>query len=340
MRMIATYAVVILHADGGIKADSPTWSFLTKLADFAVPFFLLTSFFLTLRSVTQKSQTYRWQSRITRLMIPFLAWSLIYLVWRIVRYALNGQLNQVKDVVGQIPALFILGQAGFAFHLYFLPLLIIGNLVIMLSAGVIHRFNRPIIWLTLTGISLFIYQYSVDYLFSIKDVLRDSTGWQYYLFYLLGYLCRCLPYIAIARLLIYPKVIEYIQSWRLPQIGLSIGCFLFISLATLPLIPITVIELLKAIFLLLIALSLSNYVKANPLISSLSTCSYGIYLNHILFLDLLWSILQRFGFRAEQRQAASWILLLFVATVSFLVAWLTTAVLFKQKRIAKLLFGI
>jgi hypothetical protein len=339
LRVLATFAVVILHADEGIEIKSPVWSLLTKLADFAVPFFLLTSFFFTLRSVLQNTQIYNWRLRILRLMIPFFSWCLIYLIWRVVRYILSDRLDQIQDTVKEIPSLLILGQTGFAFHLYFLPLLLMGNLVIILTVWLIRLYQHPVIWLTVTGVSLCIYQSYDVYLSGVKERLSDFGGWQYYLLVLFGYLIRCLPYIAIARLMIYPSVLKYLYRFKLFQIGFLTGCFVLISLINIPVLPPTLIEVLKSTYLLLIALSMSQRLQANDLINSMSLCSYGIYLSHLLFIELIWSIFTRLGFRIDQGIELSFIPLLLVSTFSFLVAWLVTAVLMRQKQAAKLLFG-
>jgi Acyltransferase family len=142
-RGLAAFAVVMIHAGGEIiysesgSLQPDLWvKTLIQACQFAVPFFLATSFYFMvgklLKAPDQFSQTVFLSTRVTRLLIPYLLWSLIYLAFRAVKAI------QQPEGLAQLfqDPIFLIFFGGAGIHLYFLPLLFTGSLVIPL----LHRF--------------------------------------------------------------------------------------------------------------------------------------------------------------------------------------------------------
>ena len=125
LRGIATYAVVILHSDEGIVVEPPGWAAVVQFSGFAVPFFLATSFYLATDRLYVSDRPSNLKLRLTRLLIPYGFWSIIYILQKIVKYALKNDFDKLLELFQDPIALIFFG--GAAFHLYFLPLLLAGT---------------------------------------------------------------------------------------------------------------------------------------------------------------------------------------------------------------------
>lgn len=83
-RGFAAYAVVLVHSGDetlGLPISQEA-IYLRMLFYFAVPFFLATSFyFLTAKPEIDTSKRF-WSSRVDRIVIPYITWTLIYLLFR------------------------------------------------------------------------------------------------------------------------------------------------------------------------------------------------------------------------------------------------------------------
>ena len=130
-RGIAVYAVVILHSDEGISVHPPIWEFIVKFSNFAVPFFLATSFYLAIKKLYISGSKYKLKPRLSRLLIPYGFWTLVYLLYKALKYLVDNELDRLNSLFQDPVALIFLG--GAAFHLYFLPLLFAGTINVKIS---------------------------------------------------------------------------------------------------------------------------------------------------------------------------------------------------------------
>ena len=118
-RLLAAYAIVWLHTPG-----SPALMPSTALGRFAVPFFTAAAVFLVCESVARgrKRGVLEYaKNRFTRLYLPFLAWSAVYLAFKLAKSMLT------PDMANEFPGLGVLVSGGF-FHLWFLPFVLVATL--------------------------------------------------------------------------------------------------------------------------------------------------------------------------------------------------------------------
>lgn len=128
VRFLAAVGVIVLHIAPIIKATAP----FGYIGCFAVPFFTIVAVALTvdgLRSDLDKSLSTYAGSRLLRIYVPFLIWTLAYLILRDVKYHFFTQ-HPVVVIKWQ---LLIVGSAH---HLWFLPFI----LLITIFVAVVARF--------------------------------------------------------------------------------------------------------------------------------------------------------------------------------------------------------
>jgi len=333
-RGIAAFAVVILHSDEGVKNLPYGWSAILKFSAFAVPFFLAASFYLTMDRLRTDTKPINWRSRLLRMSIPYGIWSLAYLSLNLLSYWVKNQPEKIAGLFQNTMGIIFLGQA--AFPLYFIPLLISGTLVVMAIEPLIRLPIRFPILLGFLAFSLIVYQSYFISPDSLDQIVPNTNKLIYVALVIARYATRCLPYIAIALLLNHPAIRDRLTKFDVKDAVLLSIAFCVFNAFELPWLPSAVHEMLNAYSGLLLALALSNYLKPNPLILNIGQSSFGIYLMHLIFVNTFWSINKRLGLISEPISIVS---LLGVATLSFLVSWILTFLLMKQKLASRLLFG-
>jgi len=126
LRLIALYAVIILHCTSPLlmgygKVPVADWwqaDFLNALVRFAVPVFVMITGALLLHREYEIGDFLK--KRLTRVVIPFLFWSLVY-VW----YSwYNEEITFGRDVWANIRQVLHLLKYGSAYHLWYVYMLI------------------------------------------------------------------------------------------------------------------------------------------------------------------------------------------------------------------------
>ena len=205
-RIIATYGIVWIHS-GGYAPTEALPNLVTDCFRFALPFFLAVSFYLLSNPKKESSLSKIIFSRWNRLMIPYLIWSLIYVTSRLIK----GLITSKSDLINlfQDPFSFVFYGAS-AVHLYFLPLLFIGNIFAVSIKKITTNFKTSSI---LFFISLIIYNLILQFNtnFSLKwikfyDVFYSiqTSNLQALLKFFLIYgwfVIVCLPYIFFGRMI-------------------------------------------------------------------------------------------------------------------------------------------
>lgn len=137
VRLFAAASVVFVHA-----SKSDTLAPFCHSLRFAVPFFLFASLYYQSLSLRRNPDrplgTYVW-SRFKRLYLPFLAWSLIYLL---ARDAKRLALLDVAAIKLHLAMLW----TGTEYHLYFLPLLLVFSVILATLHWALLRHNRVWRW--------------------------------------------------------------------------------------------------------------------------------------------------------------------------------------------------
>ncbi len=345
-RGIAMYAVVILHSDEGISATPQAWDLITNFAGFAVPFFLATAFYLAINKLYLIGSDYKFKNRLPRLVIPYLCWSVLYLVYKVAKYSITNEFDQIIKVFQDRLSIIFLG--GAAFHLYFLPLLITGTLLIKVSEFLIKRQVRLNILIVLGIISFVFYQlilisgnsFALDTstAFSALIPKENQSPLIRLILVAIAWIVRCLPYIFTATLISHPKLRE---KWNKPKTSYTlISGLLFVSINLFGglYLPQSIYEVVRGFSTLLFAIYLSNNLKDNSTIANLAQCSFGIYLIHLIFVETFWIIASRLY--PEVRSQVSTLTLLTVSIVGFGISWIATSILLRIKLISSLMFGI
>ncbi len=126
LRLIALYAVIILHCSSPLlmqygKVPSTDWwtaDFLNALTRFAVPVFVMITGALLLHREYEIGDFLK--KRLTRVVVPFLFWSLVY-VW----YSwYNEEITFGSDAWANIKQVLHLLKYGSAYHLWYVYMLI------------------------------------------------------------------------------------------------------------------------------------------------------------------------------------------------------------------------
>ena len=215
-RGIAAYAVILVHSGDpswSIPVDSSAVHF-SSFFHFSVPFFLATSSFLSTQRIndTYPGLTKKfWLSKLSRIGLPYLIWSLIYLILRVGFYSLESEAS-LNNFLSEPSNIIFFGASSY--HLYFLPLLMIG----FLNFPFLYYFN-----LHRGTLKQKIVRCTV--LFSLSVLLQAALGFRNS-FNLGNYiafkpLLDLLP-IQYTNGLRIPLVLVYFFLWNLPYSTLSI----------------------------------------------------------------------------------------------------------------------
>lgn len=380
LRGLAALAVVMIHAGGEIvysesgELTPDLWvRILTQACQFAVPFFLATSFYFMvgklLKSPEQFSGRDFLRSRVTRLLVPYLLWSLIYLAFRAVKavQSAGGLAQLFQDPI------FLIFLGGSGIHLYFLPLLFTGSLLIPL----LHRFafSKAPLGLSLKQLNvsvfclivcLVVYEWmfasgnffslgadclvsplgcSVAFQTIIKGQLNlAGNPFLRWLATELAWIIRCCLYVFATAVLVHPTVQTYLKNMNPKHIWLW---FIVFAIATMGgelewfkviYFPITLYEMGVSYSLFFCGLALSRSLPQHPWIQNLGNASFGIYLIHYLVLVICAQVMTKLlGSLIPSLPPVMFMVTL--ASICFALSWLFTQLLSKQPCLRRSLFG-
>jgi peptidoglycan/LPS O-acetylase OafA/YrhL len=349
-RGLAVLAVAVLHVvDGGSISSIAGWRQITDFALFAVPFFLALSFYLAIEKLYLSPQPYPLRARLKRLLVPYLFWSAAYLIYKIAKYGATGDVSKLGSLFADPLALICFG--GAAFHLYFLPLIAVGTAQIKLLD--LPRFtNRSWQRLALLGV---ISTISYEILLSTGNEYQLAIGCAFkpllaavwpmantnpilrLLLAIAAWGLRCLPYICVAAILAHPQASRFRLNLVERQPVVWVLLFVILNLFGDRFLPLAVYEVSRGYISLLAAIACSHRLKGNSQISSLGTCSFGIYLIHLLAIEIFQSLAKRID--PDYIYHIQAIVLLVVASMSVAISWLLTSWLMKNKRWSRIIFG-
>lgn len=350
LRGLAIYAVVILHSDEGILVKPMGWAAILQFSSFAVPFFLATSFYLIINKLYVSGSQFPWKTRLTRLLIPYGFWSFVYLLQKSIKYLSKHEIDKLIHLFQDPVSLIFFG--GSAFHLYFLPLLLSGTVLIKTVEFLIKRnFKLTTLILGLL-VSTFIYEIllltgnsfqigsSIAFQTLIENTIPSGNQNPILRLFLgeLALIIRCLPYIFMAMVLNHhsiSKKLLYFSSSSTVVLG-----FIFVSINIYGnlFVPEALYEVASGYTALLFAISLSTNLKENGIIANLGSCSFGIYLLHLLLVEVFQSLGNKFY--AVTKIPVSTLTLLTTSILIFLLSWVATYLLMKKKSVAKFMFGV
>lgn len=148
LRVIAILAVIAIHittktlATSNLNVNSSQFSFfINQTARFAVPlFFLISGFVLELNNKSGLSYVNFFKKRASKIVIPFVFWSIIYFI-------LAPEYGIYK--LFSLYFLTVLIQGMAAYHLYFIPTLILFYLVFPLFHSLMRFLKNPFILISI-----------------------------------------------------------------------------------------------------------------------------------------------------------------------------------------------
>ncbi len=344
-RGIAVYAVIILHSDEGIPLLPAGWAQILQFSGFAVPFFLATSFYLASAKL-YASGKFQLSSRLQRLLIPYAFWTIFYLGYKAAKYLVDNRPERLSVIFRDPFALIFCG--GAAFHLYFLPLLITGTILIKFVELWSKNQVKLKILISLFVLSLISYEIlliSGNDFDNISGVafqsLLNSTlpsgnlnPLLRLILVLLAWTIRCLPYIFLALLLNHPRVARHLPKLNRKNAIALLSLFLTLNIFGHYFLPQGIEEVITGYAALLAAIYLSIILPESTMILNLGVCSFGIYLIHLLVVESFQMVAKRLYpiFLAQP----SLFDLLIVATLTFLISWMITSISFKRKLVSRL----
>lgn len=272
LRAIAAFSVVWIH---GSDTNTLTKSF-QSFTSFAVPCFIMMSIFLTQHSCYKNSSS-RYSSiiikRIRRLVPSYLAWSLIYIIFR---FAKRSFIDHSSLDVNWFAIIFF---GGASYQLWFIPALLLWTIVFAPLILTIRKTDR----LFVTGVLALFLAYVLFRCGSyIMPKFEIPAGYEMikYMLGQTGYV-----FIGIGLWAIFHAVNKLnitAVKMRFLTIGiLALGLFLIswkIGIQKEWFVPLySTIIFIFSIYLLFPSL---------PLITKyLSPCSFGIYLSHGIFVE-------------------------------------------------------
>ena len=347
-RGVAIFAVIVLHSDESLVVQPWGWSEVLQFSEFAVPYFLATSFYLAIAKLYETKKAYPLKTRITRLLLPYVVWTGIYLLYKSTKYLVFDGPEHVLRLFTDPVALIFLG--GAAFQLYFLPLLITGT---TLLKGFERWIKYPVPskrLLLLFLASLMVY----ELLLSTDNNFRNQTGTAFNMLTDTGILnadnplirvglvavawsIRCLPYILFAMLVCHPKIRSQFPSFKPYYLIIAIASVIGLNAFGKGILPESVYELARGYGVLLLAILTSYRLKDLALIRNLGACSFGIYLIHLLLVEVFQIISNRL--LPANLENLSSLALLLTAFIILIVSWLIVHFLNQQKQIPRILWG-
>lgn len=355
LKVAAAYGVVVIHGLG----ETPKTYWANKVSDFflffSVPVFLIMAFYFGVSSLYTSDWRNHLFKRFKRLLVPFYAWSILYLIARLLKQVLLQ--DEALEKLFANPVSLLLGSAGV--QLYFLPMLFTG----VIAAICITRWIQPNpFWVPLVlllgslylSMPLQVAGGSQD-VRQILNIMQSSilAGWfdawlkmvqpQWFAesaVVIMAWVLYCLPYICISILLLNTKV-QLLLSQLANRRSVAIAsALLAITLALIVFFHCFSLRFLVPVLALVLAI-LSSKVLTQEVawIRQLSYLSFGIYLIHGLLTAGLTPILSRLNFIHSATQL-SLLHLLAIATLIFCFSALVTALMARNKRISRILLGI
>ena len=269
VKVLAAISIIWLHT----VMHLPQLEFTSVLGRFAVPFFACTSVFIIfIKVINQPKVGFREYliSRLKRIYLPFLTWSIIYLL---IRYGKCWITNLCTKITLDLDIFW----TGTANHLWFLPFILVVSLSAFLLAKFVARYPKTQIWLALIALMA-----------GILVLIKPNYALTYQIGYTFALSYQALPAVLWAiSLAILDRLFNFRDNnnfYFLPW--LSIVMVISFSILMLVQGRNLFLENIGGVCLLLFSLTYQNTrLKILEKIAAFSSYSYGIYLVHILFVE-------------------------------------------------------
>lgn len=353
-RGIAAYAVVLVHSGDhtwGLEVDKWATSF-RLIFYFAVPFFLASSFYFMTRKRKIHFSVDFWRSRFERIVIPYVIWSAVYLILRVIFLSISNQSDRLSNFLQDPLSIVFFG--GSSYHLYFIPLLLVGTSLILFSDYFASRQFKLRLLILFSIASIILNQIIIvsGNAFNLSQYLAFNELWNItslsienhpiarIILVYVAWLLRCLPYFFIA-IILNRLYLEKGWIWFSKSSTAIFSIIVFIFANVLGNISIfkAAINPVMAYSLLIFGISLSKNIDENNwLIYNLGNCSFGIYLIHPIIMNFIKPFLIKFG--GSLTDSVTIVSMLLISIISFLSSWMLVSCMMKSKKISKYIFGV
>ena len=346
-RGLAAFAVILVHSGDqswDIPIDDSAIEF-RLLFYFAVPFFIATYFYLTTKKLPERISFSFWRKKLKRIVIPYFFWSTIFLLLKSVLSIRGGNIDQLKQLWSDPLAIVLFGAASY--HLYFLPLLMSGTLLLYSAKYIVKHQNS--FWIICLGylLSTLFYQWLVisDNIFTLGEYvafpqllnLLSPQTFSYSIVRIIlvcfAWIFRCLPYFFVALFLNHTFKIGN-HRWlyyRQTSLCLMLG-FILLNAIEEKLMFRSFTDVAIAYSLLLFGISISKRISNNWLIDSLGICSFGIYLIHPFIKSIIEPALTISI--PSVMSSVSIVSMMIIACSTFIVSWIVVSLLRRHKLLA------
>lgn len=288
LNIIACYGVIWLHCSGDaftFRLDKYWLMSLTiqVIAHWAVPvFFMLTGANLMNYREKYSTEIY-FKRRLLRIFIPFLAWSTIYLIWK---YQLGWvEFSNWKELLS-----LYLNNGIEGIFWFFYPLLAIYLSMPILTIFSDDKYKKALYYLTVLGIVAYSFMPLLPGLFGVSYTgeLNPPVIGGYMIYVLLGWIFKNENFSKRIHYLIYTAGIIGATCMFAGTIVLSLKSGelndVFWGYMTFP-----TLFMACAVFLLVknCRWKIFENIKIQFIAQKLSAASFGIYLTHIMIINLL-----------------------------------------------------
>jgi fucose 4-O-acetylase-like acetyltransferase len=343
-RGIAAFGVIFNHIGIIAPNPAPDASRPEIFVGFAVPFFLLTSFFFATKRPIQRGEVKDTVARrAKRLLVPFAIWSLAYFALRDIKVIIQ----HVHTTLGVPLNIFILGGSGV--QMYFLPLLFVGLSVLFATSDWLSRWNVTalgagftVAFAIQTAITATGNGFSLDGMTAFKNIIPITShsviaDLEHSVFGLAAYGLKCIPLIFIAFLL--RKLLPGSPTPTVRAIILIIGLLL---LLLKPLLPVLDNESyfddeIYSLGGFLTAWSLSFFLPSNSTIKRIGVYTFGIYLCHQVYLECFQIMLKKHNIVPQPTDVS---VLLLIVLLVFVLSYSTVALADKLGPFMRTVFAI
>ena len=285
-RIFAIYAVILLHVSAGLiganDIGTENWwigNIYDSAVRWAVPVLVMISGALLLDSNKQESLLVFYKKRASRILIPLITWSLIFLVWAAWQEHLTGREITITFFAKKI----LLGKPYYhMWFLYMLPWLYLFTPFIRKTVSCFGKGELILLTVVLFVLSALNHLYGK--MFSVKSMLFINWFILYLPYFIAGYLIRkdknnysnlFLFFVLILSLIVtaggcYIVALNY---------GLELGLYFYgsLSISVIPL-AISIMYLIKKINIPIFGLKVTKKI---------SFLSFGVYLIHPIILEII-----------------------------------------------------
>jgi hypothetical protein len=285
-----------------------------------------------------------------RIFIPYMIWSILYLLLGTFFASMINQTDKLNQFFQDPLSIIFFG--GASYHLYFLPLLLSGTVLILLLNHLVKHQSRIPIMIVLSIVSIIInrliglsgnsFQLNPNTAFSsllnLLDIDEPYYSLARFILVQINWILICLPYFCIAVILNHwlLKIKPFVLKSKF-LFFLFLSMFICVNTFHQIFIIPELRNIIIAFSLLLAGICLSSHLKENRIITNLGNCSFGIYLIHPIIKKITGIFLT---FTVPQLTSQITIVsILCLSIPSFLISWLVISLLMNNKYLAKYMFG-